>query len=471
MSNNKSQRGARKIFRYIRWIVLVTIVLWLVNFCNRSFPIITGYAAKAMCSEIFLAGRNKVDVEKQDLSFFPISIASCVIDKEDSSVTASILGGWKQKAVFRNGIGSTLLHGINEDSFKKQADSFYRWQPINADSIAWPMGDSLAISIPPSINKEKLDIAVNDFFNEDPKASLKNTRALVIVYDRTIVAERYAKGFNKNSMLLGWSMGKSIASAMMGILHKQGMVQVDEPAGLFLWKQNATDDRNSITIKNILQQSTGLQFEEVYTKRSDVTTMLYLQNDMANFAAAHVLEKKPGTYFQYSSGNANLLSLLMRERLGEKRYHSFPYLALFNKLGMQHTLLEKDASGTFITSSYVYASARDWARFGLLYLNKGMYNSEQLLDSAWIDKSFLPAKTDNFNRYGYQWWLNRGNDSAGVFRMYPHAPADMVYAGGFQGQNVFIIPSKKLVVVRLGLTEKADYRADHSLQLLLKAMP
>jgi hypothetical protein len=155
--------------------------------------------------------------------------------------------------------------------------------------------------------------------------------------------------------------------------------------------------------------------------------------------------------FSYSSGNSNILSRIIRHIVGERDYAAFPYQALFRKLNMRSILLEPDASGTFIGSSYSYATARDFARFGLLYLNNGVWNSEQLLPANWVTETVQPSEADKLKQYGYQFWLNGFKETKLTQRLFPDVPADMFYAAGFGGQNVFIIPSKKLVVVRTGL--------------------
>jgi CubicO group peptidase (beta-lactamase class C family) len=269
-----------------------------------------------------------------------------------------------------------------------------------------------------------------------------------VVYDGKIVGEQYAPGFDKNTVMLGWSMSKSLTAALIGILVKQGKLNPDAPAPVPEWKGT---DKEQITLKQLLQQTTGLDFKEDYTSPSEVTNMLFKKGDMAAFTAKLPLKNKPGTTFNYSSGNSNILSRIIRQTVGEKDYWSFPYTALFQKVNMYSVLLEPDASGTFIGSSYSYATARDFARFGLLYYNNGLWNGEQLLPDNWVKETIQPASADNRNHYGYQFWLNGYDKDDLTKRWYPDVPADMYFADGFGGQNVYIIPSKKLVVVRLGL--------------------
>ena len=258
-------------------------------------------------------------------------------------------------------------------------------------------------------------------------------------------------------------MTKTVTGALIGILVKQGKLLPGTPAPVPEW-HSAGDPRHAITIENLLQQRSGLNFDEIYYRASDATRMLFQKSDMAAFTASHPLKFQPGSVFQYSSGNSNILSRIIRQTVGDSLYASFPYKELFYKLGMYSAVLEPDPSGTFVGSSYMYAVARDWARLGLLFLNDGVMNKERILPEGWVAKSTLPVSSDQ-RGYGYQIWLNRGSDSSVTH--YPSAPADMFYADGFESQLIFVIPSKKLVIVRLGLTQHNNFNADRFLHDVL----
>jgi CubicO group peptidase (beta-lactamase class C family) len=289
------------------------------------------------------------------------------------------------------------------------------------------------------------------------------------VHNGNIVAEQYAEGFSKNSKLIGWSMTKSITSALTGLLVKEGKLNVDDPAPVSEWKE-ANDPRHTITIKNILQQTTGLDFLENYAKSSDATKMLFARADMGAYTASHQLKNKPGEVFYYTSGNTNILSRIIREKIGEEDYHAFPYEKLLYKLGMYNTVIEPDASGTFVGSSYSYGTARDWARFGLFYLNDGVINGERLLPEGWVKQTTTPVGVARRGQYGYQFWLNAGAKNNPANRNFPHCPTDMFCCDGYEGQYVFIIPSKNMVIVRLGLTQKNNFNADHFVSEVLASV-
>ncbi|MBW8683312.1 serine hydrolase domain-containing protein [Chitinophaga rhizophila] len=459
----------RKII-YITGISLVVVLLAVIIYVgNSTFPIISGYAAKIMCSEVFIGGRQPDRVTAQDLSAFPLSLARCSVDYKDSSVTASVFGFSGRKALYRKGVGATLISELAEDVIRRQSFAIPPPDTINMSTVAWPMGDKVADTIPANVDNQQLNEAIDFLFTEQDSSRRKLTRAVVVVYRGQIIAERYAPGFSQHSMLLGWSMAKSVTGALAGLLAQNGQLDVDAPVPVSDWQQ-PTDKRHAITTKDLLQQCSGLRFDEDYSKRSDVTSMLYLKSCMGCFAADHSLDTVPGTRFRYTSGNTNIVSQIIRNVVGEQDYHAFPYKALFYKLGMYHSLWEPDASGTYVGSSYIYASARDWARFALLYLNKGRFNNEQILSENWVKQTISPGPAANFDRYGYTFWLNTGKQKGDGHRTFQDAPDDMFYADGFQGQNIFIIPSKDLAVIRLGMTLRGGYRANRTLQLILAAI-
>lgn len=449
-------------------IVGVALVL-MIYYAWVSFPIMTGFAAKQLCTCTFVSGRDQKDIEANELGFFPISFVKNVIDFKDSSVSSTILGLAKKKAIYRKGIGCTLINNISADQLHSQVFAVPPHPGAKAALIPWPYGDKIFDSLPALINKEKIDAAVNKAFTEpDPKKN-QRTRAVLVLYNGQIVAEKYAPNYDMYSKMYGWSMAKSITSALTGILVMQGKLNIDEPAPVLEWS-DLKDKRHTITIKNLLQQTSGLKWDEIYTKASDVTDMLYKKDDMAAFAASHSLAHDPGAFFNYSSGNSNILSRIIRQTVGEKSYASYPYNALFYKIGMNNTLIEPDASGTYIGSSYIMATARDYGRFGLLYYNDGVWNEERILPEGWVKKTSTPPVSNALKNYGYQFWLNGFDKDNPTQVKYPDAPADMFYCDGFGDQYIYIIPSKKLVIVRLGLTLDKSFNANDFLKRIIESI-
>jgi CubicO group peptidase (beta-lactamase class C family) len=391
------------------------------------------------------------------------------VNYNDSSVTTSLLGFAKRKAIYRKGLGATLISELPEEDVRNQKIILAPLPVVQQDSVLWPLGDKLADRFLSGIDPVKIQRAVDKSFESTDLKNLIGTRAVVVVYDGKLVAEKYAPGFTKDTPLNGWSMTKSITNALIGILVKENKLDIDAPAPVSEW-QKVNDPRSAITTKHLLEQTSGLDFEEDYSKSSDATRMLFQKGDMAAYVTLRPLKDKPGHLFYYSSGNSNILSRMIREIVGDPDYHAFPYRELFHKLGMYSAILEPDASGTFVGSSYSYATARDWARFGLLFLNDGVFNNERILPEGWVKQTTTPSPAAKKGEYGFQFWLNRGKLNNSSEKAFTGAPPDMFYAGGFEGQNVFIVPSKKLVVVRLGLTRNKSYDANVFLSDIIKAV-
>ena len=437
-----------KKFLKIILFALLGIILTAFAYIFITFPpVMAGMAAKTMCSCIFVSGREEQSVRDKELQVFPGLSSAGIKINEDSSVTATVI--WKTStAIFRKGLGCTLLAEQPEEEVRAQRPILSP-PPSGQDTIAWPMGDMLD-SISTEVNQSLIQQALDDAFNEvDPEAPL-NTDAVLVVYDGKIIAERYAEGFDKNSRLMGWSMTKSVTSALIGILVKDGKLDVDKAAPVAEWQG---DDRSKITLNHLLQASSGLAWSESYfSPTADFHKMFIKSDDKGGFALSKELAHEPGTFFQYSSGTTNIISKIIRQTVGDSAYYKFPTEKLFNKIGMNHMVMEPDASGTFVGSSYSFATARDWARFGLLYLNDGVWNGEAILPAGWVKYSTTPAPAADLGKYGAQWWLNAGDPHNQQLRKYPDLPPDTYWADGFEEQYVMVIPSKKLVIVRIGVS-------------------
>lgn len=432
-------------------VIVIITCLWIVHYAWVSFPVISGFNAKLMCSCIFVSQRAKADIDTNEFATFPFNLATMRVDMQDSSVTGAVWGMARKKAVYRKGTGCTLINGISEAELRVQTFSIPAPPLLNPDTIPWPYGDRITDTLFTEIDKRKLNAAVNNAFTEPYPGKKQRTRAVVVIYNGKLIAEKYAPGFNRNTKMYGWSMAKSFTAALTGILAGQGRLNISAPAPVPEWSSDK-DPRHFITIEHLLQQTSGLDFEEDYSKASDVTNMLYKEGDMAAFTASHPLLHRPGTVFSYSSGNSNLLSRIIRQTVGDSAYAAFPVTALFNKIGMYNTLLEPDPSGTFVGSSYISATARDFARFGLLYYNDGLWNGERILPRGWVQKTVTSPPANAEKTYGYQFWLNGFEKGRPAQRKYPDVPADMFYCDGYAYQQIYIIPSQKLVIVRLGLT-------------------
>lgn len=451
------------IFIYFSLIISLLFLTW------TALPIISGYRAKVMCSDVFISHRDPIDIEKFDLGFFPFNIGNYFINTKDSSVTCTVLGFAKKKAIYRSGFGATLLNGNIEENFRKHIPAISVSAERNLSSISWPNGDALNIQMPGEINFDKLDKAMDYCFSKII-SNHSTTRALIVVYKGNIIRERYANGFSSQSVLAGWSMAKSITNAILGILVKNGRLSLHS---FPVFKEWESDSRSKITVADLMHMSSGLKWWEFYAIPSDITQMLFNENDMAKFAMKKPAIAMPGEDFNYSSGSANLLSLKIRRIVGDSKYYKFPAQYLFKKIGMNHTILETDASGTFVGSSYCYATARDWARFGLLYYNDGIWNGERILPEGWVKFSTTPTTTSShylWGKYGALWWVNAKDKNDQGRKRYPDVPEDCFSAMGYEGQSLWIIPSKKLIVVRLSCEHFNLLDGNKFLSKLIKAI-
>ena len=434
---------AKRILKGILKTILVIFVLALAfgaYYINTLIPIITGYPAKFLCSAAFVSGREQAEVEAMDLNFSFIKYVKSEVNLQDSSVTSRFLWG-KSKAIYREGFGATLLRDVDEAALR--AVKFPNVQTtFHPDTLPWPVGNI----VPDSTTG--IDFAVMDELADKVMSGGYNGHAFafLVLHKGVPVAEAYQPEFNSSTRFLSWSVAKSFTNALAGIMVKDGTWDINQPAAVPEWQ---ADDRKNITLNNLLQMQSGLRWNEDYGNRSDVTVMLYCENDFAKFAYSQPLENQPGTKWYYSSGTVNILNYLMRRKIGnDEAYYRFAKTRLFDKLGMNTAVFETDASGTQVGSSYVYATARDYARFGLLYLNGGVFNGERILPEGWVNYTTTQA-TDSNGDYGALFWLNKGGKL-------PSVPADMYSCNGHDGQQIYIIPSKELVVVVLGYSPKPD---------------
>lgn len=461
----------RKFLKRTATVIIFLLLITIFVYIWTYIPVITGYSAKIMCSGIFVSGRNAADIEREDLNSFPcFHIPGYVINYKDSSVTASFLGMASKTAVYRKGLGATLINNISIGDLRKQLILQVSEPKDHPDSQPWPQGNKLSGLMPSGIDTAKLSKSVSwAFYNKD--APVSPTRALVVVYKGQLIYERYAKGFSLLTKQNGWSMAKSITNAMMAVLVKEQKLQMNTPAPVREWQQ---DERKNITLANLMQLNSGLRWWGFEAAASNQTNMLFKEDDMSGYTLHQPLQSPIGKVFNYSDGSVNILQLIMRQTLGDRLYYRFPYEQLFYKIGMRNTIIEPDASGTFVGSSYVYASARDWARFGLLYLYDGMWNGERILPEDWVKFSTKQSGAVNRHkggRYGAGWWVNQPDINNGGKRLYAKVPEDCFYAQGYDGQYVWVIPSKKLVVVRLAREAFTQFNPDDFLTDIIGSLP
>jgi CubicO group peptidase (beta-lactamase class C family) len=414
------------------------------------------YSAKIVCSNVFLAGRDPEDVLRTDVQAPGVALLRLMrisVDRQQRVVRAGLLGFIGDGlAIARPGTGCTVVPDGRLDFAQahydsKQADGAQRQSDITAAATTdapWP--DGTAVTTTPTLDR---------LLTDDNLAG-PGVRAIVVVDHGRIVAERYAQGFTAATPLLGWSMSKSVLAGLVGLLIEERRLSLEQPAGA--WPSPPGDNRAHIRIADLLAMSSGLRFNETYGAVSDVTRMLYLQPDMAAFARDQPLLHPPGEFWSYSSGTANILSRIVQDAAGTAGA-AYPKQSLFGPLGMTSATMETDESGTLVGSSYMYATARDWARYGQFLLQQGVWQGREMLPPGYVAMMATPVASSR-GQYGKGLvWLDREPGDK--------LPDDTFWMQGHDGQSVAIIPSRALVVVRLGLTPANEHYRPHPLVIAL----
>lgn len=425
-----------------------------VNFLSRLGPMPSGYVSHTICSGMFISGRDYDDLFANDIPKLERRLTRTEVD---GNVVTTQFGFWPfgytSRSVYRPGLGCARLEegGIAD----LQGPASLRPDVASAprQDLAWPQ----RVDQPEGVDTTALNQALNRAFADSAidYEARQNTRAIVIFYKGQLIAERYAEGFGPQMPLNSWSMTKSATSALVGILVGRGQIELADASGLAGW-DDPSDLRSKVTVEHLLQMTSGLEFNEGYENDpiSDVNFMLMKARDLPEFAAQYPVTAEPGTRWSYQTASPVLLGRIIRDSFSsEDDYQHFPQRALFNKLGMQKAHYQMDGGGTYVGGAFLYATARDWARFGLMYLNDGIVNGERILPKGWVDFSTTPTEASQKARaYAAQFWLNRPSAQP----MMPNIPEDAYAARGHYGQSTFIIPSRQLVVVRMGQTYDPD---------------
>jgi len=410
----------------------------------------TGYAAHNACALAAITGRGDPE---DDLPPNPLVPVLHTATRPDSA-TSSILGVLAPQTAWASaGFGCTL---------DDRRPDLPKATVVNAAGN--PFADAAAPEAAPAVG-EALDHAFGVDLPASDRAEL-GTRALVVLEDGELVAERYAPGFGRTTPQLGWSMTKSVTDLLVGRLVQEGRISLDDDHLRPEWDG---DRRADITVRQLLQMTSGLAWDETYALNTPITRMLYLEHDMGGYAAAQGLAHDPGTYRQYSSGSTTLLCSVLAARTGLGA--NLPRDLLFGPLGLSSAVLEPDAAGTPVCSSYLWATPRDWAAVGQFALDDGVWNGRRLVPAGWLAASTKAVAVGGGEStpYGSGWWPNQGLDGALVE---PGLPADAYFAEGHDGQWTIVVPSRRLVVVRLGFTPtRDDSRGLSTAVRLLRALP
>lgn len=426
----------------------------------------SGYAAKNICSGHFVSGMPGRTLVDQALAGASPLLADVAfdIDVANASVQTRLFGMFARTATYEPGAGCTLQP--DDGSLARQNLELQSVAPLNP-GVPWPHGSA------PAAQSQQLQRVVDAAFAEpDPETAPRNTKAVVVVHKGRLLAERYAPGVTASTPLIGWSMTKSVTNLLFGLLVNDGTLSVADPAPVTRWQTEDNDPRAAITVDQLLRMSSGLRFDEDYDLYSDVVRMLSNEPDMADFAASMGMAGPPNSIWSYSSGTSNILAAVMTEAAGgtAQSIYDFAHTRLFAPLGIRTAVFEMDTSGKPVGSSYLHASARDWARLGQLCLQNGSWNGKQLLPPDWLSYSTEPTPTDPANGYGAHFWLNRQPADPSLPRAMPEVPEDAYFMNGYQGQRLVVVPSAELVIVRLGFTPGGNHGVESLTASILSAL-
>jgi CubicO group peptidase (beta-lactamase class C family) len=430
-------------------VVLVAAACgWAALRPDRALRVGAGVAAHHVCSMVFIGGQDPK--RTYDELVVPMigevagRLLSVHVSPETQSVEVSSPLRPLARASFTRGYGCRLdLPGNLPLAAEPPADS------------RTPLDDDFAPDEAVKTREPAVASALDRVFEERAGEPLKRVKAVVVVKDGVVVAERYADGFDVHTPLISFSVAKSFTNALLGMLVNEGKLRVDRPLDAPEWQQPG-DPRAAITVEDLMRMRSGLAAEEAESAFSPVAQMEFLHGDMAGFAAAQPAKEPPGRTFEYTSANTILLDRKLGELIGggAAGVRDFARNQLFRRLGMHEVTMEVDGTGTFVGSTYVYASARDYAKFGLLYLNDGVApTGERLLPRGWVAWS----RTSTLGApYGAGFWTNDGPSRPAKWRVEGGFPKDGFFASGTMGQRIYIVPSAHLVITRFGYSAPPD---------------
>lgn len=426
----------------------------------RDVPkVATGFIADTLCAETFVSGLDPKRNLAETTDAMPgVGLLTWAmdfqVDRVHKDVTVTLFGIGRSHAVYREGLGCTLKHGRGIADVALPPDDK---QAALLPEIAGPE------LVPPQ--SEGLSAALDRAFTEPAQPPYRRTRAIVVMKAGRIIAERYADGVGPETQLLGFSMTKSVMSALTGILVRQGKLKLDGPAPVAAW-QNPDDPHHAITIDQLLRHTAGIALgsslqASLGSALEPVNAMKFAEDDMAAYAESVPLATAPGTVWNYHDGNTIILAHLIRNAAGGKPADALAFARreLFAPLGMRHVTLQLDGAGTIEGASNMLASARDWARFGQLYLDDGVAGGKRILPEGWVNYS-ATATPNAWVGIGAGFWTNQGDSFGAKFRVEHGWPRDAFFAKGTIGQYAIVIPSERLVIVRLGRSPNAPPQAD-----------
>jgi len=429
------------------------VLIWAVFQLRTVVDVACGYKSKVLCTAIFGSGRALDPQHADEIaadSYWLLRPFTAGVDRSAASVTTSFAGLRPRTAVHRAGLGATLTYGVRRTDPERVGLRY-----ADPERVGLHHGDPEGAGLHgPAIRsgaalRPEVQRLVDRAFEEPNPSRLRRTHAVVVVHDGEIVGERYARGVGPDTPLPGWSMAKSVLNTLVGILVDEGRLSIASRELLPLWR--APDPRAAISIEDLLRMRSGLRFAEAYSNPwSDVLQMLFNVPDAAAYASSRPLASAPGSSWSYSSGTTNILSAIVRRTVGEAEYARWPRRALFDRIGMSSAVVEPDAAGTYVFSSFMLATARDWARYGQLWADAGRCGDLAIVSREWVRFSTRPTIESPDGRFGAHWWLKLNPEIGGSAPAAAAIAPDAFFAIGHEGQTLTVIPSRRLVLVRLG---------------------
>jgi CubicO group peptidase (beta-lactamase class C family) len=458
-------------------LVLVTAILaagaYGISFLRDVEAIAAAYIAQTVCTNVVILGRDQTEVEAKDLTAQQREIARSTVNGDVVETTVRIGPiSYTEYSLYRPGMGCSVLAGrsledVRAIAIQEQDERVEQQSRSSQAAPVWPSVERKA----PHVNWEQLDATIASTFAETTGdiEKAQNTRAVLVSYRGKLIAERYAEGFDGDTPQRGMSMTKSATATLIGILVQQGLLDVNAPAPINGWSE-LDDGRSRVTTHHLLTMTAGFDYQENSSGAADLRnllkTMLYATPDASGFAAQTPLQGEPGNSWAYQTVHSVLLQQVARNVIADdQQYFRFPQQHLFDKLGMQNSFFQADAAGTFIGGASMYASARDWMKLGLLYLNDGVHQGERILPEGWVKYATTASEPSLRTRaYGAQLWLN----TPAPHQLFPGMPEDAYAFQGHFGQYVIVVPSLELVVVRMGMTYNGEQGFDK--QALLRGV-
>jgi CubicO group peptidase (beta-lactamase class C family) len=453
---------ARRVAIGTGGLVLIALVAFIaIRRPDRAATVGAGMAAHNLCSATFVAGLDPEATLKelvQPIIGEPLGrFVRYRVDRANRSVETTFLGIFHARADFTPGYGCRLEFAGTPAP------------PAPRALLPEPVTDGFAPEDPVASTDPLITSALDRVFDEHAGEAIKDVKAVVVVKNGRVIAERYAAGYGVSTPLLSYSVAKSFTNALLGVLVRQGRLRVDQPVGAPEWNK-ANDPRAALTIEDLLRMRSGLDVEEEASGFSPVGRMEYLYDDMAGYAARHPLRRPIGAEWDYTSGNTLILDRLLGQTVGggAAGMRGFAEQQLLIPARLSDVTMEFDGSGVFMGASYVYAPARTYARFGELYLNDGVApDGQRILPEGWVAWS---KRSTLGEPYGAGFWTNDGPSHVAAVRVTNGFPKDGFFASGFLGQRIYIIPSEHLVVVRFGYSRPPDFGIEDDVALIAAAV-